>query len=208
MEFYYIVRTQKLFRAEFQFPTGWNSTSIILNTKSLISGFNSQRDGILRDTRKPFLYWSHCFNSQRDGILPNLLWRVDYTSMFQFPTGWNSTNNQRQNPACRNAFQFPTGWNSTCRDMCITNTILKFQFPTGWNSTYLVFNFDSVFDVSIPNGMEFYKYLAFVNTPKPHRFQFPTGWNSTILRGIEYVFINLFQFPTGWNSTARIFPFS
>ena len=75
--------------------------------------------------------------------------------------------------------------------------------------------------VSIPNGMEFYKINKKFTTKKL-LFQFPTGWNSTaafingtrstpvsIPNGMEFYRIQhlhplkpkRFQFPTGWNST-------
>ena len=77
----------------------------------------------------------HRFNSQRDGILQgNLSLKNSLSSvsipnemefygiagsfasvlfMFQFPTGWNSTNAKERERARQSAFQFPTGWNST-----------------------------------------------------------------------------------------------
>ena len=88
--------------------------SIILNTKSLISGFNSQRDGILRVVLAFLFFYNlvsipngmefysipklkqiHAkkrFNSQRDGILlREKEFRSSVSGRFQFPTGWNST---------------------------------------------------------------------------------------------------------------------
>ena len=98
--------------------------------------------------------------------------------MFQFPTGWNSTqgcrsyrrlsrcfNSQRDGILrCGNgnsivvnaAFQFPTGWNSTQIFIIQRLFCRAFQFPTGWNSTKLLLLLD-----------------------RKRSFQFPTGWNST-----------------------------
>ena len=54
--------------------------------------------------------------------------------------------------------------------------------------------------VSIPNGMEFYFFLAPLLLCRLG-FQFPTGWNSTLSAVFRKLEIALFQFPTGWNST-------
>ena len=44
--------------------------------------------------------------------------------------------------------------------MCLLGANL-FQFPTGWNSTKgEVFQYIRTFEVSIPNGMEFYIFLS------------------------------------------------
>ena len=55
----------------------------------------------------------YCFNSQRDGILPFDAFVGSRKTMFQFPTGWNSTLLKTPNSAFSFWFQFPTGWNST-----------------------------------------------------------------------------------------------
>ena len=90
-----ILRCHRLCRAqtsrEFQFPTGWNSTSKYAPCIFRRASFNSQRDGILREIELTApLLWSS-FNSQRDGILHR--WRRCLLDklLFQFPTGWNST---------------------------------------------------------------------------------------------------------------------
>gem|GEM_PF-3396764 len=76
--------------------------------------------------------------------------------LFQFPTGWNSTQDHLSQLILIAEFQFPTGWNSTKIVNFIDDKQNAFQFPTGWNSTYkLCFVFDCSI-VSIPNGMEFY----------------------------------------------------
>ena len=135
MEFYGLysgLQQQKV--AKFQFPTGWNSTISPENWSIILSGFNSQRDGILRlsDSLLPrnsyvsipngmefyqgcrlYRRLFRCFNSQRDGILL-FSFRSDLLKfpLFQFPTGWNSTLlSNAVFPAT--VFQFPTGWNST-----------------------------------------------------------------------------------------------
>ena len=162
------------------------------------------------------------FNSQRDGILHLWILYVAEFCEFQFPTGWNSTQNHAQRGKNQHCF-------NSQRDG-ILRCIAKPQ-----KGLRII--------VSIPNGMEFYTLLKFpvylVNL-----FQFPTGWNSTglcdhvsvfgfgfnsqrdgILQGmlakltLNYTvsipnemefyiilfsfstFAELFQFPTGWNST-------
>ena len=135
MEFYRSSAEIAASSGEFQFPTGWNSTE------------DSDKKILLR-------------------------------SKFQFPTGWNSTFTNNLPYAYRIEFQFPTGWNSTCakapsvephhgfnsqRDGILQygkdhgrNKKARFQFPTGWNSTNFAHLKKAIFEVSIPNGMEFY----------------------------------------------------
>ena len=141
------------------------------------------------------------FNSQRDGILQIGRLRALRKSLFQFPTGWNSTKffpspliwltrvsipNGMEfyfllgvSLIMLRVFQFPTGWNSTaiCRLRLCGSGL--FQFPTGWNSTGGIYR----------------------EAKKKLTFQFPTGWNSTLpaCLGLRKNF--MFQFPTGWNST-------
>ena len=186
----------------FQFPTGWNSTLNLARNYDALARFNSQRDGIL-------LFW--------EGNEPFIRDR------FQFPTGWNSTiclplsllavssfNSQRDGILLFDApFTFVFSW---------------FQFPTGWNSTAVLFHLWFSLLVSIPNGMEFYEYLA-------QTFRLRSSFNSQqdgILRhnhkkrwlgqacfnsqrdGILLFSFDIcatkftrFQFPTGWNSTIN-----
>ena len=123
-------------------------------------------------------------------------------AMFQFPTGWNSTEVFQYIRTFEPQFQFPTGWNSTevklisLRDHKRFNSqrdgILRkfglrfgagsgvFQFPTGWNSTRPRLAQIANCRVSIPNGMEFYVGKQ-PGAGKFLWFQFPTGWNSTIV---------------------------
>ena len=70
MEFYTSCDYSELYEAQFQFPTGWNSTVIEFCKFSSSTSFNSQRDGIL----------------QKDSF-----YAQSGSSTFQFPTGWNST---------------------------------------------------------------------------------------------------------------------
>ena len=48
MEFYATVSVAVVFILLFQFPTGWNSTNILVLFRLIFCSFNSQRDGILR----------------------------------------------------------------------------------------------------------------------------------------------------------------
>ena len=142
--------------------------------------------------------------------------------LFQFPTGWNSTNipdlhklatlrfNSQLDgillclPICGGlilfAFQFPTGWNSTVYWLRTALIRRLFQFPTGWNSTEVRWEFHPSKWVSIPNGMEFYNI---------DKADFPSHDLVSIPNGMEFYSVYLcrccrswlFQFPTGWNST-------
>ena len=119
--------------------------------------------------------------------------------MFQFPTGWNSTQSLDLSCEHRNCF-------NSQRDGILPQSIL-------WERRR--------FSVSIPNGMEFYSQ-SLISQWQSDRFQFPTGWNSTdvpmfasdnpirfnsqrdgiLLSLIPVIaFPRGFQFPTGWNST-------
>ena len=88
-------------------------TEVFSDMRSQGNRFNSQRDGILQrkctadisDLRRvsipngmEFYIYMCCkylpiarFNSQRDGILQTAVEAVKLELMFQFPTGWNST---------------------------------------------------------------------------------------------------------------------
>ena len=76
----------------FQFPTGWNSTLYyFLEIVFAIAGFNSQRDGILLS--RIDIFWRSRIVSIPNGMEfyrgKRKLW--DQRKRFQFPTGWNST---------------------------------------------------------------------------------------------------------------------
>ena len=142
---------------------------------------------------------------------------------FQFPTGWNSTHRKQCPWKPRNLFQFPTGWNSTRRavwilweissfnsqrdgilQMALDYPALLFQVSIPNGMEFYLRSFPPRIDceqVSIPNGMEFYgttstQFLIF------KMFQFPTGWNSTMnWQNPKLLLLFEFQFPTGWNST-------
>ena len=80
-------------RKEFQFPTGWNSTSYQ-------SRETYQQSTVSIPNGMEF-YQNRFFTLN---IAKNA---------FQFPTGWNSTcETTKDDPEAR-PFQFPTGWNST-----------------------------------------------------------------------------------------------
>ena len=137
-------------------PNGMEFYLIPLKISNSPFCFNSQRDGILLGIlkfqlsnilvsipngmefyifKKETYPHEKRFNSQRDGILLCFCCLYYSTSLL---------------------FQFPTGWNSTELCHLPNNKLCEFQFPTGWNST-LVRNIPPLCDrVSIPNGMEFY----------------------------------------------------
>ena len=186
--------------AEFQFPTGWNSTVYIKVKEIDSNGFNSQRDEILRAAEKIRLANQAGFNSQRDGILhEDKIKSVSKIYMFQFPTGWNSTFwvTPWSQSACVSIpngmefyyffigfdkpvfeFQFPTGWNSTEADAKNQIELQMFQFPTGWNSTLATLTISTTWKSfnSQRDGILHKKCLLLRDEAE---FQFPTGWNST-----------------------------
>ena len=94
MEFYNLKLLSYLILYYVSIPNGMEFYSDIDLQNRIISGFNSQRDGIL-------------------------LLRRSFDEMifkrFQFPTGWNSTLLPRLRKLFLKKFQFPTGWNSTAR---------------------------------------------------------------------------------------------
>ena len=122
------------------------------------------------------------FNSQRDGILLIPLPKSRGKELFQFPTGWNST--EKLFAFCFIDSSFNSQRDGILPKMRYRNAraFIRFQFPTGWNSTIgldaqtLKENcFNSQRDgilrsekksigclvaVSIPNGMEFYSSLS------------------------------------------------
>ena len=100
----------------------------------------------------------------------------DQSTLFQFPTGWNSTLTTSKRPQTDDvsipngmefylnlvlSLLFAAGFNSQ-RDGILHNHRHiydwqgQFQFPTGWNSTLAHLPNRSIRIVSIPNGMEFY----------------------------------------------------
>ena len=83
----------------FQFPTGWNSTRNKILIKHIRGSFNSQRDGILPRIGNKISSLRNSFNSQRDGILLRLAVLSLQQILFQFPTGWNSTDTSAQTHA-------------------------------------------------------------------------------------------------------------
>ena len=144
---------------------------------------------------------------------------------FQFPTGWNSTQEQPliDNP---NVVSIPNGMEFYCRfprlprfaPRCFNSQrdgILQsapapklrkastFQFPTGWNSTEVIFNRalqPKLFQFPTGWNSTYRRLLGRLCL----KFQFPTGWNSTFIFCASASEILTFQFPTGWNSTPRI----
>ena len=143
----------------FQFPTGWNSTHFKGVWKQRVdSCFNSQRDGILRDSLR---WWrrNSCFNSQRDGILPDV-------PMF----------------ASDNPIRFNSQRDGILRVMrCLKVQRITVSIPNGMEFYYAIFRINvRQRRVSIPNGMEFYWNRLHQKDHWQTLFQFPTGWNSTL----------------------------
>ena len=150
-------KTQAFNPCGFQFPTGWNSTirasydigKRIVSIPNgmefyLVEGISGSAVEKVSIPNGMEFYENHFveassdmgFNSQRDGILRDVYRCHEWTKKtFQFPTGWNSTKNQRL------FFDICIGFNSQ-RDGILQDYTLgfkirnrTFQFPTGWNST-------------------------------------------------------------------------
>ena len=91
MEFYHIRYFTEHALEEFQFPTGWNSTTAILDRFLTILSFNSQRDGILRWACKAFRAFHAVSIPNGMEFYAGVLTTKFNQFLFQFPTGWNST---------------------------------------------------------------------------------------------------------------------
>ena len=167
------------------------------------------------------------FNSQRDGILPYQHANIPGTnSVFQFPTGWNSTYILKYLALISKPFQFPTGWNSTLYIFVHKPTTNGFnsqrdgilpENPFKWLVTIASFNSqrDGILRSSELLIMNYWGCFnsqrdGILQSTIQHRvvfqkpFQFPTGWNSTDKLFYTEPRKALFQFPTGWNSTRSI----
>ena len=101
-----------------------------------------------------------------------------HLKLFQFPTGWNSTNTliwSLPSIACFNSQRDGILQKNLRR----ANGDLFVSIPNGMEF-YKFLNYFAYFDgdVSIPNGMEFYALLPLLKWGSI-LFQFPTGWNST-----------------------------
>ena len=81
--------------------------------------------------------WRYGFNSQRDGILHELVPVFLTITLFQFPTGWNSTRPILCCFWCSFVVSIPNGMEFYTRCKFISIEPSLFQFPTGWNSTIL-----------------------------------------------------------------------
>ena len=98
-------------------------------------------------------------------------------------------------------FQFPTGWNSTDIDAELVYEC-EFQFPTGWNSTNVLrrgFEYCGSFN-SQRDGI-----LLIGNIYENPKLCFNSQRDGILRRwGISCGYeILKFQFPTGWNSTLK-----
>ena len=98
--------------------------------------------------------------------------------MFQFPTGWNSTN------ICMFLIQYQKRFNSQRDGILPCSCLLLLAICAGFNSQR---------DGILPKTL--------ILSTENFMFQFPTGWNSTRIYGNDEKYLTRFQFPTGWNST-------
>ena len=178
MEFYVKSFYLDIISNEFQFPTGWNSTSNLALFLLFVVGFNSQRDGILLSPKILSKSSSRSFNSQWDGILR--FWRCfrGYARKVSIPNGMEFYDHLYRLYLSHRRFQFPTGWNSTLCPICQWKRSSRFQFPTGWNSTFL--------------GSSYKVGLCCFNSQRD---------GILLIEAFKDVYMILFQFPTGWNST-------
>ena len=120
---------------------------------------------------------------------------------FQFPTGWNSTDEIEAEKRMERCFNSQRDGILRCPKATNRARFASVSIPNGmefYSSIFAKFAISSL--VSIPNGMEFYTRSIIKETPSK-KFQFPTGWNSTVRALASDSELLLFQFPTGWNST-------
>ena len=202
MEFYrYCAYHKVALHAEFQFPTGWNSTRSSARARKFVKV--SIPNG-MEFYDAPALYKAG-------------------TPKFQFPTGWNSTTISNLRFGILKGVSIPNGMEFYLGLWCLyaqenerfnsqrdgilprlsirSAPSLRVSIPNGMEfyGAYLSLLVGRV-RVSIPNGMEFYKKAESLREANPE-FQFPTGWNSTWIHQYGRHESRQFQFPTGWNST-------
>ena len=67
--------------------------------------------------------------------IPHRLERYERRKTVSIPNGMEFYANGEINGFQTSLFQFPTGYNSTNLQRCILCSAKPFQFPTGWNST-------------------------------------------------------------------------
>ncbi len=136
MEFYLTPTNFSTTPVMFQFPTGWNSTfaRIFLTVLILVSIPNGMEFYAQIEASAII---AESFNSQRDGILRCSLNTRLVSTMFQFPTGWNSTKILIEKFLLE-FVSIPNGMEFYDMQYCIAVAKSLFQFPTGWNSTELI----------------------------------------------------------------------
>ena len=207
----------------FQFPTGWNSTENLQNmiASAMVSIPNGMEFYAFGYTDQVFAAKS--FNSQRDGILHKGIFASIKKALFQFPTGWNSTQLIKQR-ASRFVVSIPNGMEFYRHvEVRYFSRALRFNSqrdgilpPVSALRVISNFGFNSQRDgilpkvskkrwktarVSIPNGMEFY---AWVDLSPPQSKSFNSQRDGILRSSRHSTFRNTkFQFPTGWNSTLE-----
>ena len=192
-------------KSKVSIPNGMEFYSLIVAPVDRCASFNSQRDGILPEELKKALIDPSCFNSQRDGILRMKLLEKIRKSMFQFPTGWNSTR-EMEKEAANDEVSIPNGMEF----YVIENGLIKAN-KKSFNSqrdgilrNYICFLDIGDWNVSIPNGMEFYLSVSDSRNPAPC-FNSQRDGILRAERRLRYLTL-AFQFPTGWNSTPTASP--
>ena len=141
---------------EFQFPTGWNSTIDEHFDVVPTWRFNSQRDGILLKSCSDHAPYS--WVSIPNGMEFYPKWSVPrfYRSFVSIPNGMEFYSSYIYSAYGYEAFQFPTGWNSTNEKPCPFYK-RAVSIPNGMEFYIERKTLKSPTKaVSIPNGMEFY----------------------------------------------------
>ena len=120
--------------------------------------------------------------------------------LFQFPTGWNSTSRRKESSGGL------IGFNSQRDGILLKAVTIRSASKASLNSQrdgillYKRYRQGLNFEVSIPNGMEFYLAAAITAVNKEHCFN--SQRDGIPHEAVEPVDTGVaFQFPTGWNST-------
>ena len=119
-----------------------------------------------------------CFNSQRDGILPFQAVRNILLGLVSIPNGMEFYSLKRLPISQISLFQFPTGWNSTIGSLENPAGIWV-SIPNGMEfyrirkrRPFSISSFNSQRDGILQDSVSLFK--------DSRKFQFPTGWNSTM----------------------------
>ena len=136
------------------------------------------------------------FNSQRDGILRYVGSFVKSTLLFQFPTGWNSTDEILCCSPGSARVSIPNGM-----EFYVTEFSSSYRLRAGFNSQRdgilqraLLCSLVNLSFNSQRDGILLKSSIFFNLSILP--FQFPTGWNSTIFIWVALTILNV-SIPNG-----------